>query len=64
MINSRYFGDIRSAKEFEMEVDQMFQYANHPDVIDAACYFKKGAELMQKYFIGIAVKEGKSNDNT
>ena len=59
MKNSRYFGDIVSAREFEVQAQQMFNYATNPLIIEASCYFLKGAELMQKALTSQAIKECK-----
>ena len=61
MNNSRFFNDIQAAKEFETEAMQMFNYATDNNVIEAACYFMKGAELMQKHLCSVAIKEAKED---
>ena len=62
MRNSNYFLEIEDAKEFEEQSKQMFEYAVHPDLIEASCYFQKGAELMQKYLTSKAIAESREEE--
>lgn len=62
MILSKYFLEVESAKEFEEQAIQMFNYANNQDLIDAAIHFAKGAELIQKGLASIAINEHKQED--
>ena len=62
MNNSKYFSEIEAAREFENDAKQLFNYATNPDVIDAAIYFLKGSELMQKVLASRAVNEHRQED--
>lgn len=62
MNNSKYFSEIEGAREFEQDAKQLFNYATCPDTIDAAIYFIKGAEIMQKVLASRAINEHKQED--
>lgn len=64
MKNSRYFNEIEAAREFENDAKQMFNYATDSDIIDAACYFIKGAEIIQKKIASRAINEQRQKDTT
>lgn len=59
MKNSKYFEELEAAREFEATAKRMFNYATEPEIIDAACHFMKGAEIMQQNIASRAVTEQK-----